>query len=220
MSEENKEKDVEDQVQGTGDQAKTGDDKDQSTGDKSNEGANKEPEKTFTQEQVNKMMAKEKNQGRNSVLSDLGIDPKDKAAIAALKTLIESQKTDEQKKNDEAAAEQKRIAELENKAMIAEIKAESLMLNVQPQYADDIVTLALSKMASSPESELTDILGEFKTKYPAWFKEEASKENEGQRGTGSNIGAGDKGKKSQDDGIGKRLAAKRNSSAPKKSYWS
>lgn len=220
MSEENKEKDVEDQGQGTDDQAKAGDDKDKSTGDKSNEGANKEPEKTFTQEQVNKMMAKEKNQGRNSVLSDLGIDPKDKAAIAALKTLIESQKTDEQKKNDEAAAEQKRIAELENKAMIAEIKAESLMLNVQPQYADDIVTLALSKMASSPESELTDILGEFKTKYPAWFKEEASKENEGQRGTGSNIGAGDKGKKSQDDGIGKRLAAKRNSSAPKKSYWS
>lgn len=220
MSEENKEKDVEEQGQGTGDQAKTGDDKDQSTGDKSNEGANKEPEKTFTQEQVNKMMAKEKNQGRNSVLSDLGIDPKDKAAIAALKTLIESQKTDEQKKNDEAAAEQKRIAELENKAMIAEIKAESLMLNVQPQYADDIVTLALSKMASSPESELTDILGEFKTKYQAWFKEEESKENEGQRGTGSNIGAGDKGKKSQDDGIGKRLAAKRNSSAPKKSYWS
>lgn len=220
MSEENKEKDVEDQGQGTGDQTKTGDDKDQSTGDKSNEGANKEPEKTFTQEQVNKMMAKEKNQGRNSVLSDLGIDPKDKAAIAALKTLIENQKSDEQKKSDAAAAEQQRIAELENKAMIAEIKAESLMLNVQPQYADDIVTLALSKMASSPESELIDILGEFKTKYPAWFKEEASKENEGQRGTGSNIGAGDKGKKSQDDGIGKRLAAKRNSSAPKKSYWS
>jgi hypothetical protein len=217
MSEENKEKDVE--GQGTGDQTKTGDDKDQSTGDKSNEGANKEPEKTFTQEQVNKMMAKEKNQGRNSVLSDLGIDPKDKAAIAALKTLIESQKTDEQKKNDEAAAEQKRIAELENKAMIAEIKAESLMLNVQPQYADDVVTLALSKMSSSPDAELTDILGEFKTKYPAWFKEEESKENEGQRGTGSNIGAGDKGKKSKDDGIGKRLAAKRTASAPKKSYW-
>ena len=47
-------------------------------------------DKTFSQSQVNRMMTREKNQGRNAVLRELGIDPKDKNAIAAVKALIES----------------------------------------------------------------------------------------------------------------------------------
>lgn len=35
----------------------------------------KEQAKTFTQEQVNRMMAREKNQGRAAALKELGIDP-------------------------------------------------------------------------------------------------------------------------------------------------
>ena len=53
--------------------------------------------KMFSQEQLNRMMTREKNQGRNAVYRELGINPKDSKAIAMVKALIESQKTDEEK---------------------------------------------------------------------------------------------------------------------------
>ena len=58
----------------------------------------------FTQKEVNRFTAREKEQGRNSVYKALGLDPKDKKAIEAVKSFVESQKTEEQK-NAERVAE-------------------------------------------------------------------------------------------------------------------
>ena len=48
-------------------------------------GGNQSQGKTFTQEDVNRMMAKEKQQGRNAVFNELGINPDDADAISLIK---------------------------------------------------------------------------------------------------------------------------------------
>lgn len=178
------------------------------------------PEKTFTQDQVSKMMAKEKNQGRNSVYKELGIDPKDAKQLESLKNYIESQKTDAQKAAEKALLDNKAIEEANQRARVAEIKAEVLMLGIKPQYAEDAVTLALSK-TSDEETDVKSILAEFKTKYPVWFDD--SQNSKGGKGTGSSLKGANANKNKEDgkpiNGIGARLAANRKSQK-KNSYWS
>lgn len=177
----------------------------------------KSEEKTFNQEQVNKMMAKEKNQGRNAVYNELGINPKDEKQIEAIKAYIESQKTDAQKATEKALAEEKALKEAEDRVRIAEAKAEVMMLGIKTQFVDDAVTLALAK--TSDDRDIKSVLAEFKTKYPVWFETEEDKKKQA-KGTGSSLknqsGKNDKG---EEKGIGARLAAQRKSSKTKSSYW-
>lgn len=218
-------KDVEDQNDNKDNSGKSGKDdksgKDKDGDDKSKSG------KTFTQEQVNKMMTREKNQGRNAALKELGIDPKDSKMVAMVKALIESQKTDEQKAAEKDAENQTKMNEAERRAQVAEAKAEAMMLGVKTQYVDDVVTLALAKMTE--DSDLKTIIGEFKTKYPVWFGEsedddkggkDKGKGKTGQKGTGSSVNTSkeDKGK-GEEKGLGARLAAQRRGTGKKSSYW-
>lgn len=216
---------VEDQNDNKDDSGKSGKDdksgKDKDGDDKSKSG------KTFTQEQVNKMMTREKNQGRSAALKELGIDPKDSKMVAMVKALIESQKTDEQKAAEKDAENQTKMNEAEHRAQVAEAKAEAMMLGVKTQYVDDAVTLALAKMTE--DSDLKTIIGEFKTKYPVWFGEsedddkggkDKGKGKTGQKGTGSSVTTSkeDKGK-GEEKGLGARLAAQRRGTGKKSSYW-
>lgn len=230
MAEENKNltdeeieenEDVEDQNDDKDDSGKSGDNKSGKDDKGSKSG------KTFTQDQVNRMMTREKNQGRNAVYKELGIDPKDNKAIAMVKALIDSQKTDEQKAAEKESENQTKMNEAEKRAQVAEAKAEAMMLGVKTQYVEDVVTLALAKMTEN--SDLKTIIGEFKTKYPVWFgesSEEDGKDNKdgkgkaGQKGTGSSVKNSDKEKKGEENkGLGARLAAQRKSSGKKSSYW-
>ena len=181
-------------------------------------------EKSFTQKQVTSMMAKEKKQGRDAAYREMGIDPNDSKMVNMFKAFIQSQKTDEQKANEEAAAQAAKIAEAEQRAMVAEAKAEAMQLGVLPQYVDDAVTLALSKM--SDDTDLKSIIGELKTKYPVWFDASNAgadgKNATGQKGTGASVNnSSDKGGK-ENKGMGARLAAQRKTAngANKKSFWS
>lgn len=236
MSEEKKNNpELDDDTQEEEETEETGTETD--TGDKGSDGksgketgkSGKPAGKTFTQEQVNRMMTREKNQGRNAVYKELGIDPKDSKALAMVKALIDSQKTDEQKDAEKRAEDQRKTDEIEKRAMVAEAKAEAMMLGVKSQYVEDIVTLSLAKMTD--DSDLKTIIGEFKTKYPVWFgeseeddeddKDKSSKGKVGQKGTGSSIKKSDD-KRGDDkgNGLGARLAAQRKSSNGKKSsYW-
>lgn len=216
---------VEDQNDSKDDSGKSG--KDDKSG-KGKDGDDKSKSgKTFTQEQVNKMMTREKNQGRNAALKELGIDPKDSKMVAMVKALIESQKTDEQKAAEKDAENQTKMNEAEHRAQVAEAKAEAMMMGVKTQYVDDMVTLALAKMTE--DSDLKTIIGEFKTKYPAWFGEsedddkggkDKGKGKTGQKGTGSSVTTSkeDKGK-GEEKGLGARLAAQRRGTGKKSSYW-
>lgn len=215
--------DVEDQDDSKDDSGKSGkDDKSDKSGKDGDKGKS---DKTFTQEQVNKMMTREKNQGRSAALKELGIDPKDSKMVAMVKALIESQKTDEQKAAENDAENQNKMNEAEQRAQVAEAKAEAMMLGVKTQYVDDVVTLALAKMTE--DSDLKTIIGEFKTKYPVWFGESEDddkggkdKGKTGQKGTGSSVKTSkeDKGK-GEEKGLGARLAAQRRGTGKKSSYW-
>ncbi len=210
--------DIEDQSGTEGESGKSGDDKSGKEDKGSKSG------KTFTQDQVNRMMTREKNQGRNAVYKELGIDPKDSKTINMFKAFIESQKTDEQKASEKEAENQSKVTEAEKRAQVAEAKAEAMMLGVKSQYVDDIVTLALAKMTE--DSDLKTIIGEFKTKYPIWFgesSEEDEKNNKdkgktGQKGTGSSVKTSKEDKGKEEKGLGARLAAQRKTSK-KSSYW-
>lgn len=183
-------------------------------------------EKTFTQKQVSSMMAKEKRQGRDAAFKEMGIDPNDSKMVNMFKAFIQSQKTDEQKADEEAATQAAKIAEAEHRAMVAEAKAEAMQLGVLPQYADDAVILALSKMSDDDDTDLKSIIGELKTKYPVWFDASNAgadgKNATGQKGTGASVNnSSDKGGK-ENKGMGARLAAQRKAAngANKKSFWS
>lgn len=215
---------VEDQNNNKDDSGKSGKD-DKSGKDKSGDDNGKSG-KTFTQEQVNKMMTREKNQGRNAALRELGIDPKDSKSIAMVKAFIDSQKTDEQKAAEKDAENQTKMNEAEQRAQIAEAKAEAMMLGVKTQYVEDVVILALAKMTE--DSDLKTIIGEFKTKYPVWFGEsedddkggkDKGKGKTGQKGTGSSIKASKEDKGKEEKSLGARLAAQRRGAGKKSSYW-
>lgn len=187
--------------------------------------------KTFTQEQVNAMMAREKQQGAASVYNKLGIDPTDDAAVRMFKAFIESQKTEADKQKEQNDAQQAKIVAAEERARIAEAKAEAMKLGAKPECVDDVVALALTKVTENTDAK--SVIEEFKSKYKFWFGEDSddkdkddkgAKDNKktGEKGTGASV-KGSKGKSddgSGASGIGKRLASQRRATSKSKSYWS
>ena len=76
-------------------------------------GATPPPSKVFTQEEVSRMMAEEKRQGRMSVLKELGVEDEASAkdALSKYQAGIEAQKSDLQKAQDAIKAEQESRAQ-------------------------------------------------------------------------------------------------------------
>lgn len=183
-----------------------------------NKGGNKGG-KLFTQKEVNRFTAREKEQGRNSVYKALGLDPKDKKTIEAVKSFVESQKTEEQKNAEREAENNTKLLELEQRAMLAEAKAEVMALGVKGQFVDDAVTLALAKV--NDDNDLKTVISSFKDKYPIWFKpSEEDKGSVGKRGTGSSVNNSKETNNGKyKDGLGARLAIQRRGTHKKSSYF-
>jgi len=185
--------------------------------------SNSSGEKTFTQAEVNRMMTREKHQGVNSVYNELGIKPGDKKALAAVKEYLASQKSEEQKALEAEAAKVQEIADAEQRATMAEAKAEAMMIGVQAQFVDDAVTLALAKVAAEDGTDIKTALGELKTKYPVWFSSTGDEDRDdkskvGQKGTGSSVKSSEKDKGNDGKSLGARLAAKKKGTG-KSTYW-
>lgn len=216
--------DVDDQTN----QGDAGDDGGDNEGNEGGNGKTGGAGKSFSQDQVKRMMTREKNQGRNSVFNELGIKPGDTKQIEAIKAYIRSQKTDEQIAAEKDQESKEAVAEANQRAMIAEAKAEAMMLGVKSQFVDDAVTLAIAKVGAEVDGDKSDIktaLGELKTKYPVWFESGNGDDEKktGQKGTGSSVKTGNKGKNTGGtDGksLGARLAAQRKGSSSRKSFWS
>lgn len=204
---------------GSEDNENTGNDNQDNTGGSEgndNGDDDKKAEKTFTQAQVNAMMAKEKKQGRAAAFREMGIDPKDKAKVAQFKAFVDSTKTDAEKKAEEEAdafAKDKELA-------LANAKVEIMKQGVKAQYVDDAVALVMAQL--DDDNDVGQVLASFKSKYPVWFEpDKEEKDKTGQKGTGSSV-KGDKqgGGGSYNKSLGSRLAAQRRKSNNKKSsYW-
>lgn len=183
--------------------------------------------KSFTQEQVDAIKKAEQQAARSDVYKKLGIEEGDEKVIAMFKAFVESQKTEEQKSTEEKAKYVADTAKAEQRARVAEVKAEALLLGANAEYIDDIVTLAMSKIAKNEGTDVKTAITEIKTKYSAFFKQEEKKDDDdsvGKRGTGSSIrsesGKGKKDSGSIKEGLGKRLATARVGSTNKSSFWS
>lgn len=199
--------------------------------------------KMFTQEDVNRMMTAEKNQGRANAYREMGIDLNDPNAqnmLNMFKAFMTSMQTPEQQAQNQSAQQQIKIAEAETRAKKAEAKAKAMQLGLLSQYVDDAVVIIMSKL--DDKTDVKTIVGELKTKYPVWFNADNTQQNNnsgaggnnqnqqnqnqqnnktGQNGTGSSVGnAGNKGgQNNAATGIGARLAASRKASGKKSSFW-
>lgn len=122
--------------------------------------------KTFTQEEVNRMMAKEKREGKLSVLKELGVeDVKNaKEGLKKYQEYLDAQKTEAQRAQEEAQRLAEEKAELEKKALMADIQVSALKSGIKADFLDDAIILAQNKKTDNTTYE--DIFNELKQTYP------------------------------------------------------
>ena len=197
---------------------------DPSTGDNGSEGegikgTGNQSGKTFTQEDVNALLKKEKESAKKALLKELGVEDAKSAkeGLVKYKEILEKDKTDAQKAQDTATAAEKAKQEAENRALLAEAKVEVLSAGCKPEYLEDVITLALRKV--SDDKDLSAVVKEMKgePKYSTFFEE--SNSGSGDKGTGG--GAGFKRKEGSDkkSGLGSRLGAQVANNTVKNPYF-
>lgn len=169
--------------------------------------------KVFTQAEVNRMMKAEKESGRRSVLKDLGVEDAKSAkeALAKHKEYLDSQKTEAQKLAETLAAETNKVRQAEQRAFAAECKATALTCNCKPEYVDDLVVLALSKVTE--EKDFAAVMKDMQKTHAIFFTEGGS----GDSGTGST--PNHKKSATKAEGLGARLAANIAKSPAKNPYF-
>lgn len=170
--------------------------------------------KTFTQEQVNGMMAAEKRSGRLALLKELGYEVKEgvKASdvIATVKGILDSGKTQQQKDQEAREKAEGDLTAEQTKSKQLQAKIDAMTAGVKPDYVDDAIALLSPRVTD--QKPLSKLLEESKEKYPNWFGEA-----EGSKGTGGSTNP-PRGKGANTEGLGKRLA-QANKPAAKSSFF-
>lgn len=200
-----------DGAQGTDNQGSDGNGDQNQQQQQQNSGA-----KTFTQEDVNAIGAREKNQGKSAILKMFGCaDEKTaKAEAEEFRRWKESQKTDEQKRNEAEQQLKDSAAESEKRAVAAENKLTALSAGVTTESLDDALAIALLKVTE--DKPLDKVFAEMKKepRYSGFFGTGSS--NNGGTGSSADHNKGQGGNKGN---IGERLAKSRVASAPAKSNF-
>lgn len=198
-------------------------------GDESNEGGSDDNngnqnhdesgEKTFTQTEVSGMMAKEKNEGKRSVLKNLGFKSEQEAmeAIKKYNEFVESQQSEAEKSKAAADKAESEKNEALQRAKNAEDKLACYNSGVNAEYIDDVYAIASSKVTD--DKDLEKVLKEMKEdeKYKNFFFVEKDSSS-GSKGTGSNAGHGNNHNNSE-KGYGERLAKNSMPEVKKSSYF-
>lgn len=201
----------------TGGSGGTGDSAGGDNGSDGDNGATGQDGKTFTQEQVNSMIAAEKRKNLSSVYKGLGFDSEE-----AAKEFVERYKQEEEKNKSELVKEQEKNKQLEAEKVAEATRAQDLQYRFDAisegcdaKSAEDVVVLAKAKM--SDDKDFATALKEVKEQYPAMF---------GQTDNGGGTGGGgtsprQKLKAGDISGMGKRLAVQRreNSTAKNSEYF-
>lgn len=174
-------------------------------------------DKTFTQEQVNSMIASEKRKNFSAVYKGLGFESEEQA-----KEFINKYKQEEEKNKSDLVKEQEKTKQLEaekkaeqEKAQTMEYKFEAMKEGCSAESAEDVVVLVKSKM--SDDKDFATALKEVKEHYPSMFGQESSGKSTGGGGTSP------RGRVGREDisGMGKRLAEQRrkNNTANNDTYF-
>lgn len=192
------------------------------TGSSGGTGSEGGKEKTFTQEELNAIAAREKRQGASSILKNLGFEKEEdaKAFIEKYRQEEDAKKDDLKKATEAVDAEKAAKEAAEKKAELLEKKFKVVAMGVAADKAEDIVVLATSKMVDNKSFD--DALAEIKVAYPTLFEAVEDNKNKGTGGGGGNHPRKQSGKEDEKGSIGKRLAEQRKTSGSqtkKKSYF-
>ncbi len=173
------------------------------SGDDGGQGNDDNPPKTFTQEELNSIIAAEKRKNSASVYKALGFDNPDdaKAFVEKYKEVEEKDKSELDKSSERVKELEKEKAAEEKRARKAEYKFKAIESGCAAKDADDIVALAMSRV--SDDKTFEEALKDVKESYPSLFNS-----SEGGTGTGGNPPRRTGGNDSV-QGIGKRLAEQR-----------
>lgn len=173
---------------GSGQSGSENENQNQNNGDGNKDQANNNPgEKTFTQTQVNNMMAKEKNEGKRSMLKSLGFNSEDDAknAMKLFNAMMDSQKSTEEKSKEEIEKINKEKESSELRALNAENKLSCFEAGVAKDCINDVLAIASTKMTDG--KTLDKVLEEMKkdNRYSVFF-DDTKGNNKG--GTGGDPG--------------------------------
>lgn len=133
-------------------------------------------EKTYTQEQINSMMANEKRTARQALLKELGYELQDdrsyRDVVKGIKEALDAGKTQAQLDAEAKVAAETARTEAENKAAKLEIKVAALSAKANPEYLDDLISLVMTKVSDTVTVETA--IADLKSKYPAFFESSES----------------------------------------------
>lgn len=156
--------------------------------------------KTFTQEEVNRMLANEKRQGRQAALKALGLDPNDKDAEKKAKGILDSHKTQEQLTNEALENEKNARSEAEKKALAAEQKLAVLEAGCKKEFVEEVTALAAVKVTDTVD--FAAAIKAVKEKCPSFFDEGEGSDG----GTGGGQGHRRQNPNNKPGSMGARLA--------------
>lgn len=203
---QNKEPENKDGYQGKGTDDKGSKGNENNPGDDGkNEGDDKKEDKAVDKEAL-----------KAEILAEMGLDASQVEKYKKFSSLFTGKEDEDKKTPDE------KIADLERRTELAELKADLMQQGVLPAYIEDAVTLIGAKKAGDKQFNMKNTITEFKNRYPEWFQ---SEDGTGKKfsGTGSSMKSKGSGTDKKDDekGLGARLAASKKPAAGKKSsYWS
>ena len=166
-------------------------------------------EKTYTQAQVNVMLANEKRQGKQAILRALGI----KDVNEGKSKMQQQQQTNQQQLDEENQAAQllsnARQAQInaEARAQAAERKLSVLKAGVRPEFVDDVVYIATGKATDAEDFEA--VVTAMKETHSFYFMQD-NNSNQNNNGTGGNANFKKQQQQQEQAGaLGKRLAEQR-----------
>jgi len=177
------------------------------------QGQQQESGKTYTQQQINSMMANEKRTARQALLKELGFEVSDdqsyQTTVANIKKTLDAGKTQQQLDQEAKTKAEGEAKDANARADLAEMKVSALTAGVKPDRLDDMIILAQAKIAGGQKAD--QAFADLKKNYPDAFGVESS------GGTGSHVNPANK---TGNDGEsrGTRLA-KQNKSPVKSSYF-
>lgn len=185
----------------------------QGAGAQQNQQNQQEQGKSYTQTQLNSMMANEKRTARNALLKELGFDVSDDKSyqdtVANIKKTLDAGKTQQQLDQEAKNKAEGEAKDAQARAELAEMKVSALTAGVNPKRLDDMIILAQAKIAAGKTAD--QAFADLKKDYPDAFGAGSS------GGTGTHVNPADKGGKDGEN-RGARLA-KQNKTSVKSSYF-
>lgn len=161
---------------GEGSQAGTGDGGSQGGEGQGEQNQGQQEEKTFSQDDVNNLIARESKKAQEKLLKQLGIEDFDNAkdGFQKFKEWQESQKTEQEKQKEafENLTKDKESLSSENASLKAQLSA--LKQGVKGDSVEDVV--ALAERLVSDDVTIDDAIKQVVEKYPHFAEKEGQQE--------------------------------------------